>query len=64
VAGLPCGQLAIGSVADVCLFDPGARWVVRASSLASQGKHTPFLGYELCGQVMATVVAGHVAYQR
>ncbi len=64
VAGLPCGQLAIGSVADVCLFDPAARWVVRAGGLASQGKHTPFLGYELSGQVMATVVAGHVAYQR
>jgi dihydroorotase len=64
VAGLPCGQLAIGSVADVCVFDPAARWVVSASRLASQGKHTPFLGYELGGQVMATVVAGHVAYQR
>jgi dihydroorotase len=64
VAGLPCGQLAMGSVADVCLFDPAARWVVRAAGLASQGKHTPFLGYELSGQVMATVVAGHVAYQR
>jgi dihydroorotase len=64
VAGLPCGQLAPGSVADVCLFDLAARWVVRASGLASQGKHTPFLGYELSGQVMATVVAGHVAYQR
>ena len=64
VAGLPCGQLAPGSVADVCLFDPAARWVVRAGSLASQGKHTPFLGYELSGQVMATIVAGHVAYQR
>jgi dihydroorotase len=64
VAGLPCGQLAVGSVADVCVFDPAARWVVRATGLASQGKHTPFLGYELSGQVMATVVAGHVAYQR
>jgi dihydroorotase len=64
VAGLACGQLAIGSVADVCVFDPAARWVVNASRLASQGKHTPFLGYELSGQVMATVVAGHIAYQR
>ena len=32
--------------------------------LASQGKHTPFLGYELAGQVQATIVAGRVAYRR
>jgi dihydroorotase len=32
--------------------------------LASQGKHTPFLGYELRAQVRMTIVAGHVAYER
>ena len=64
VAGLPCGQLGVGSIADISVFDPSARWIVSASKLASQGKHTPFLGYELAGQVMTTIVAGHVAYQR
>ena len=64
IVGLPCGQLAVGAVADVCLFDPAARWTVAAATLASQGKHTPFLGYELSGRVMATIVAGRLAYQR
>ena len=64
VAGLPAGQLAPGAVADVVLFDPAARWTVDAAALASQGKHTPFVGYEMKGQVMATIVAGHVAYER
>jgi dihydroorotase len=64
VAGLAAGHLAPGAVADVVLFDPALRWTVAASALASQGKHTPFLGYELGGQVMATIVAGHVAFQR
>ena len=64
VVGLPCGQLAVGSCADICLFDPDARWKVEARALASQGKHTPFLGYELAGQVKATIVAGHVAFYR
>ncbi len=64
VAGLAAGRLTPGSVADVCLFDPAARWTVTAAALASQGKHTPFLGYELAGQVMATIVAGQIAYQR
>jgi dihydroorotase len=64
IAGLPSGQLSVGSVADVCVFDPAARWTVAADALASQGKHTPFLGYELSGQVRTTIVAGHIAFQR
>jgi dihydroorotase len=64
IAGLPAGQLAVGATADVVLFDPSVRWTVKPSALASQGKHTPFLGYELAGQVKATIVAGHVAWQR
>lgn len=64
VAGLSAGQLNVGSIADICLFDPSVRWTVDAKSLASQGKHTPFLGYELTGQVKATIVAGHIAYER
>jgi dihydroorotase len=64
IAGLAAGQLAPGALADVVLFDPAARWKVDAAALASQGKHTPFLGYELGGQVMATIVAGQVAWER
>ncbi|OBV37522.1 dihydroorotase [Janthinobacterium psychrotolerans] len=64
VAGIPAGSLAIGEAADICVFDPAARWTVSSSSLASQGKHTPFLGYELSGVVKATIVAGRVAFQR
>ncbi|HEY0845983.1 MAG TPA: dihydroorotase [Noviherbaspirillum sp.] len=64
VVGLASGGLSVGSVADVCVFDPEARWKVDAKALASQGKHTPFLGYELAGQVKTTIVAGHVAFER
>ena len=64
VAGIPAGSLGVGAEADICVFDPAARWTVSSSSLASQGKHTPFLGYELSGIVKATIVAGQVAFQR
>ncbi|MDQ1812550.1 dihydroorotase [Massilia sp. CCM 9210] len=64
IAGLTVGQLAPGAAADVVVFDPAARWTVEASALASQGKHTPFLGYELAGQVKATIVGGRIAFQR
>lgn len=64
IAGLPAGTLSVGAPADVVVFDPDARWKVERKALASQGKHTPFLGYELAGQVRATVVRGRVAFQR
>ncbi|QNA90398.1 dihydroorotase [Massilia sp. Dwa41.01b] len=64
IAGLAAGQLAVGAAADLVLFDPARRWVVNGAALASQGKHTPFPGYELTGQVMATVVGGRLAWQR
>ena len=57
------GHLAVGSVADVCVFDPAAMWTVTSSALRSQGNHTPFGGYELPGRVRTTVVGGHIAYQ-
>ncbi len=64
VAGLNAGTLSVGSAADVCIFDPAIRWKVEASALQSQGKHTPFLGYELQGQVRHTIVSGRLAYSR
>ncbi len=57
-----CGQLVEGGVGDVCVFDPLTHWQVQASSLRSQGKHTPFSGYELPGRVRYTFVGGQVAY--
>lgn len=62
VAGVPAGQIAVGQAADICIFDPATRWKVEAKALASQGKHTPFLGYELPGVVKATIVSGHIAF--
>ena len=64
VAGLSAGGLSIGSQADVCIFDPAIRWQVNDSAIVSQGKHTPFLGYELSGQVRYTIVSGRLAYTR
>lgn len=57
------GRLTVGGVADLCVVDPQAAWVVDAAALRSKGKHTPFGGYELPGRVRATVVGGHIAYR-
>ncbi len=57
------GHLAVGGLGDVCVFDPQAAWTVQADTLVSQGKHTPFSGYELPGRVHCTLVGGQVVYQ-
>jgi len=57
------GRLLVGGVADLCVFDAAAAWLVQPSTLCSQGKHTPFSGYELPGRVRYTVVGGQVAFQ-
>ncbi|MES2190466.1 MAG: dihydroorotase [Pseudomonadota bacterium] len=57
------GQLVKGGVADICVFDPAAEWTVEPSALRSQGKHTPFSGYQLPGRVRHTLVGGQLAYQ-
>ncbi len=57
------GRIVEGGVADLCLFDPETRWIVRSGNLRSQGKHTPFGGYEVPGRVRCTLVAGAVAYE-
>jgi dihydroorotase len=56
------GQIVEGGVGDICIFDPKAAWTVQGDALLSQGKHTPFLGYELPGRVRTTLVGGQVAF--
>ena len=57
------GQLKVGAHADVCILDPEAHWQVTAQNLRSQGKFTPFSGYDLPGCVRYTLVGGQIAYQ-
>lgn len=58
------GQLVDGGVADLCIFDLHAAWTVTPDALRSQGRHTPFAGHELPGQVRYTIVGGQVAFER
>ena len=62
ILGLDCGRLATGAPADICVFDPAAKFTVSRERLKSQGKNTPFLGRELAGEVRYTLIDGHLAY--
>ncbi|WP_374437119.1 dihydroorotase [Inhella sp.] len=62
VLGSAAGRLVEGAPADLCLFDPTARWPVKPEALRSRAKHTPFAfercGMELPGRVLGSWVAG------
>ncbi|MDH3206799.1 MAG: dihydroorotase [Gemmatimonadota bacterium] len=59
---LPGGTLAVGSPADVTVFDPNERWTVDATKFRSKSRNTPFGGWELEGRPRLTVVGGRVVF--
>ena len=59
---IPAGTLAVGSPADVVLFDPEQRWTVDENALHGKSKNTPFKGMELKGKVAMTIFRGRVVY--
>ena len=63
VLGSNAGHLGVAAAADICIFDPARYWRVEPSALKSQGKNTPFVGLEVCGKVLTTIVAGQVVYE-
>jgi dihydroorotase len=63
ILGVQSGRIEIGAPGDLVVFDPEVPVRITADALKSQGKNTPFLGYELPGRVRATIVAGKVVYE-
>jgi dihydroorotase len=63
ILGVTSGRLAIGAPADLAIFDPHELLRLSPETLKSQGKNTPFIGYELAGRVHYTLVAGNVVYE-
>ena len=59
----PIGSLAVGSPADFCVVDLNAFWMVDRNSLISQSQHTPFIGMEVPGKVLATGVRGRFIWE-
>lgn len=62
VARLEAGTLAVGALGDIAVIDPEARWRLDASTLRSRSSNTPFLGKDMIGRAVLTVVGGEVVY--
>lgn len=54
------GTIAVGSDADIVLYDPDERWTMRADDLHMRTDYTPFEGLEVRGRPNTTIVRGQV----
>ena len=64
VFGLPAGDLAPGSGADVCVFALAETCAVDANQFYSRSQNSPYVGRTLQGRVHQTVVDGVVVFDR
>ena len=55
------GQLAQGADADMTVWDPRARWVIRAEAQHQNVDYTPYEGFEAAGRARAVYVGGQLA---
>lgn len=56
------GTLAVGSFADVVVFDPRAEWTYSVAQSRSRSRNSPFDGWPMLGKVRWTISEGRVAY--
>ena len=62
ILGVDAGSLSPGSAADICIFDPQQYWTLTRQTMVSHGHNTPFLDWELKGQVTHTLLNGRLVY--
>ena len=55
------GRLAQGADADITVWDPQARWVIRAEAQHQNVDYTPYEGFEAAGRARAVYVGGQLA---
>lgn len=63
ILGLNKGNLAVGSDADLVIFDPDEEWTIDPEQFASKGRNTPFGGMKVTGKVKYTISNGNVIYK-
>ncbi len=57
------GTLAVGSFADVVIFDPKQEWTYQVRDSKSKSRNTPFDGWTMQGKVKWTISEGRVVYR-
>jgi dihydroorotase len=62
IIGRPGGSLAVGAPADLTVIDPERRWNYDPAKGFSKSRNSPWVGREMIGRAMVTVVGGTLVY--
>lgn len=62
ICNLPAGTLSIGASADICIFDPDAKWIVGTNNFFSSSRNSPWHGKTLKGRVKSTYISGELVF--
>ena len=57
------GEIKVGVVADITIFDPNAEYIYEEKSIVSKSKNTPWIGKKLKGKVIYTIVSGKLVFK-
>lgn len=63
ILGIAHGSLAVGSPADVTVFDPDWAWEIGADWFVSKSRNSPFTGRRVRGRVLLTVSRGEIVFE-
>ncbi|MFH2138303.1 MAG: dihydroorotase [Candidatus Omnitrophota bacterium] len=56
------GYIEKDACADITIIDPKKKWTVSKEGFVSKSSNSPFLGRELDGQVVMTIVSGKIVF--
>ncbi|VAW49451.1 Dihydroorotase [hydrothermal vent metagenome] len=63
ILGIKTGSLKNNQSADFCILDPKGYWTLDPEKLVSEGKNTPFKGWEFIGTIEETFFQGRPVYR-
>ena len=63
ILGLDLGSLEVNAAADICVYAPDKVWTLKKENMVSNGRNTPFLGWEFEGKVSHTIYDGQLVYR-
>lgn len=64
ILGINKGDISVGHLADITIFDPKDTYEINAAEFASKGKNMPFEGRKVTGRVVGTILDGRIVYQK